>query len=208
MPATTPTTRSICSSAPRWPKGSMRCRQARAARRQRQHAQGHHGACHAPLAGVKPSYSRPRVSDDNAFVESLFKTAKYRPEFPARGFADLEEARAWGCMTSCTGTTSIIATAASVMSRPLSATPGRIGRSWPHVIRPICRRANATPLAGQGIRATGHHRSVTLNPERDVVVNRDHFMLKTYLVGCMNQATTILTCSGWASQSPCRSCRA
>jgi transposase InsO family protein len=46
--------------------------------------------------GVKPSYSRPRVSDDNAFVESLFKTAKYRPEFPVRGFADLETARAWG----------------------------------------------------------------------------------------------------------------
>ena len=46
--------------------------------------------------GVKPSYSRPRVSDDNAFVESLFKTAKYRPEFPARGFATLEDARLWG----------------------------------------------------------------------------------------------------------------
>ena len=46
--------------------------------------------------GVKPSYSRPRVSDDNAFVESLFKTAKYRPEFPASGFADLEDSRAWG----------------------------------------------------------------------------------------------------------------
>ena len=46
--------------------------------------------------GVKPSYSRPRVSDDNAFVESLFKTAKYRPEFPVRGFADLEAARTWG----------------------------------------------------------------------------------------------------------------
>ena len=45
--------------------------------------------------GVKPSYSRPRVSDDNAFVESLFRTAKYRPEFPARSFADLEAARAW-----------------------------------------------------------------------------------------------------------------
>ena len=45
--------------------------------------------------GVKPSYSRPRVSDDNAFVESLFKTAKYRPEFPVGGFADLDEARAW-----------------------------------------------------------------------------------------------------------------
>ena len=31
----------------------------------------------------------------NAFVESLFKTAKYRPEFPAKGFVDLDHARAW-----------------------------------------------------------------------------------------------------------------
>ena len=46
--------------------------------------------------GVKPSYSRPRVSDDNAYAESLFRTAKYRPEFPAKGFATLEAARQWG----------------------------------------------------------------------------------------------------------------
>jgi transposase InsO family protein len=45
--------------------------------------------------GVKPSYSRPRVSDDNAFSESLFRTAKYRPEFPNKGFVDLAEARYW-----------------------------------------------------------------------------------------------------------------
>jgi transposase InsO family protein len=45
--------------------------------------------------GVKPSYSRPRVSDDNAYAESLFRTAKYRPEFPAKGFVDLDAARAW-----------------------------------------------------------------------------------------------------------------
>jgi transposase InsO family protein len=45
--------------------------------------------------GVKPSYSRPRVSDDNAYAESLFRTAKYRPEFPAKGFATLDDARAW-----------------------------------------------------------------------------------------------------------------
>ncbi len=45
--------------------------------------------------GVKPSYSRPRVSDDNAYAESLFRTAKYRPEFPANGFAELGDARAW-----------------------------------------------------------------------------------------------------------------
>ena len=45
--------------------------------------------------GIKPSYSRPRVSDDNAYAESLFRTAKYRPEFPVKGFASLDEARAW-----------------------------------------------------------------------------------------------------------------
>lgn len=45
--------------------------------------------------GVKPSYSRPRVSDDNAYAESLFRTTKYRPEFPAKGFEDLDQARAW-----------------------------------------------------------------------------------------------------------------
>ena len=45
--------------------------------------------------GIKPSYSRPRVSDDNAYAESLFRTAKYRPEFPAKGFSDLDAARAW-----------------------------------------------------------------------------------------------------------------
>lgn len=45
--------------------------------------------------GIKPSYSRPRVSDDNAFAESLFRTAKYRPEFPAKGFDDLDAARSW-----------------------------------------------------------------------------------------------------------------
>lgn len=45
--------------------------------------------------GVKPSYSRPRVSDDNAYAEALFRTAKYRPEFPSKGFANLETARSW-----------------------------------------------------------------------------------------------------------------
>jgi len=45
--------------------------------------------------GIKPSYSRPRVSDDNAFVEALFRTAKYRPEFPLKGFAELDAAQQW-----------------------------------------------------------------------------------------------------------------
>ena len=45
--------------------------------------------------GIKPSYSRPRVSKDNAFAESAFRTAKYRPEFARHGFKDLDQARRW-----------------------------------------------------------------------------------------------------------------
>lgn len=45
--------------------------------------------------GVVPSFSRPRVSDDNPFSESLFRTLKYRPCFPDGPFASLEAARAW-----------------------------------------------------------------------------------------------------------------
>jgi putative transposase len=45
--------------------------------------------------GVVPSFSRPRVSDDNPFAESLFRTLKYRPEYPADGFATLDDARQW-----------------------------------------------------------------------------------------------------------------
>jgi putative transposase len=45
--------------------------------------------------GIVPSHSRPRVSDDNAYAEALFRTAKYRPEFPSAGFADLADARQW-----------------------------------------------------------------------------------------------------------------
>lgn len=45
--------------------------------------------------GVKPSYSRPHVSDDSSYVKSLFRTAKYRREFPDKGFPDLAQDRAW-----------------------------------------------------------------------------------------------------------------
>lgn len=45
--------------------------------------------------GVKTSYSRPRVSNDNPFSESLFRTLKYRPAWPNKPFADLAAARLW-----------------------------------------------------------------------------------------------------------------
>jgi len=45
--------------------------------------------------GIMPSFSRPAVSNDNPYSESLFKTLKYRPEYPAQPFADLTAARQW-----------------------------------------------------------------------------------------------------------------
>ena len=45
--------------------------------------------------GIMPSFSRPAVSNDNPYSEALFKTLKYRPEYPAQPFADVTEARQW-----------------------------------------------------------------------------------------------------------------
>ena len=45
--------------------------------------------------GVMPSFSRPRVSNDNAYAEALFRTAKYCPLWPERPFDSLEQAREW-----------------------------------------------------------------------------------------------------------------
>jgi putative transposase len=44
--------------------------------------------------GIEASRSRPRVSNDNAFSESGFKTLKYQPDFPGR-FRDTQHARSW-----------------------------------------------------------------------------------------------------------------
>ncbi len=45
--------------------------------------------------GVQSSFSRPRVSNDNPYSEALFKSMKYRPKYPLKGFRSLEEARKW-----------------------------------------------------------------------------------------------------------------
>ncbi len=45
--------------------------------------------------GVMPSFSRPSCSNDNPYSESLFRTLKYRPEYPHRPFESLEQAEEW-----------------------------------------------------------------------------------------------------------------
>ena len=128
--------------------------------------------------GVKPSYSRPRVSDDNAYAESLFRTAKYRPEFPARGFTDLDAARAWAAgfvhwynvdhrhsgiryvspaQRHAGQDRDILDARHALYSRARESNPARWSRNT----------RNWTPI-----------NSVTLNPERDSVVNAHTAHLK------------------------------
>lgn len=45
--------------------------------------------------GVVASFSRPAVSNDNPFAESLFRTVKYCPAYPNKGFASMETAQRW-----------------------------------------------------------------------------------------------------------------
>lgn len=45
--------------------------------------------------GVVPSFSRPSVSNDNPYSESIFRTLKYRPEYPEKAFEDIDSAREW-----------------------------------------------------------------------------------------------------------------
>ena len=45
--------------------------------------------------GVTPSNSRSRISNDNPYVESLFKTIKYNSGYLPKGFASIEKAREW-----------------------------------------------------------------------------------------------------------------
>lgn len=45
--------------------------------------------------GISSSFSRPSVSNDNPFAESLFRTLKYVPIFPEKPFETLEQARVW-----------------------------------------------------------------------------------------------------------------
>ncbi|WP_187394087.1 integrase core domain-containing protein [Oceaniovalibus sp. ACAM 378] len=44
--------------------------------------------------GVTASYSRP-LSNHNPFSEVLFRTCKYRPDWPGKGFATTADAQAW-----------------------------------------------------------------------------------------------------------------
>lgn len=51
--------------------------------------------CTMQWLGIVPSFSRPHVSDDNPYIESLFRTLKYRPGGANNRFESLDEAVRW-----------------------------------------------------------------------------------------------------------------
>lgn len=121
--------------------------------------------------GIKPSYSRPRVSDDNAYAESLFRTAKYRPEFPSKGFADLDDARAWGAR---------FVHWYNVEHRHSGigyVTPAQRHTGEDHAVlnarhEVYTRAKEANPRRWTGTTRDWSHKGVvTLNPERDSIID-------------------------------------
>ena len=104
--------------------------------------------------GIKPSYSRPRVSDDNPYAEALFRTAKYRPEFPVSGF-ETSPPQGLGPLTSCVGTTSTTGTAAFATSAPINVIPAPTARSSRLGTPCTSKLENATRPAGHATLGTG-----------------------------------------------------
>jgi len=121
--------------------------------------------------GVKPSYSRPRVSDDNAYAESLFRTAKYRPEFPAKGFASLDEARTWAAeFVHWYNVDHRHSGIRYVSPQQRHAGDDQAILAARHALYTQARQRNPARWSGN-TRDWSHIGVVTLNPERDEVVS-------------------------------------
>jgi putative transposase len=124
--------------------------------------------------GINPSYSRPRVSDDNPYAESLFRTAKYRPEFPASGFESLETARAWA--TDFVRWYNLDHKHSGI--RYVSPDQRHTGADRAilearHALYRQARQRHPARWSGKTRNWSPIH-AVTLNPERDAVVNEHH----------------------------------
>jgi putative transposase len=132
--------------------------------------------------GIKPSYSRPRVSDDNAYAESLFRTAKYRPEFPTKGFASLAEARAWAAeFVRWYNVDHRHSAIGYVSPQQRHSGDDRAILAVRHALYVQAQQCNPARWSGR-TRDWSHIDRVTLNPERDMAVNltadSEHTQLK------------------------------
>jgi putative transposase len=120
--------------------------------------------------GIEPSYSRPRVSDDNPYAEALFRTAKYRPEFPVKGFAELDTAREWVArFVEWYNNVHRHSGIKSVTPAQRHAGHDRSVLTARHELYQRARQSNPRRWSGQ-TRDWTPVAAVTLNPERDSVI--------------------------------------
>jgi putative transposase len=120
--------------------------------------------------GIEPSCSRPRVSDDNAFAEALFRTAKYRPEFPLKGLVDLDAARRWaGCFVHWYNHEHCHSGIRYVTPAQRHSGQDRGLLSARHALYQAARERNPRRWSGPTRNWTPAG-VVTLNPERDSIV--------------------------------------
>ena len=111
------------------------------------------------------------MSDDNAFAEALFRTAKYRPEFPIKGFADLHTARQWAMRFVHWYNNEHRHSGTPLGSLRRSVMPDRIAACSParNVVYQDARSRNPQRWSGR-TRNWKPVSAVTLNPERDIII--------------------------------------
>jgi putative transposase len=126
--------------------------------------------CTLQRLGVLPSFSRPGVSNDNAFSEALFRTLKYVPAYPHQPFADLAAAQTW-----------VTAFVAWYNTQHLHSAIRFVSPADRHAGRDLARLQARQGVYQRAQQRTPHRWSGTtrdwtpitavhLNPDRDVVV--------------------------------------
>lgn len=126
--------------------------------------------------GVLPSYSRPSVSDDNPFAESLFRTAKYRPEYPDAPFDVLDDANRWADSFVDWYHHDHLHSGIGFVS-PIDRHEGRAEAILANrrAVYEQARQRHPERWAGRQVRAWDHPSTVTLNPMKDTRLdNHDH----------------------------------
>lgn len=104
--------------------------------------------------GVMPSFSRPAVSNDNPYSEALFKTLKYRPNYPTSRFDSLPRPDA-GPANLPAGTTTSIVTVQLVTLRPANGMPARTRNCSDGARRSMRLPEQQTQAVGAGRYAIG-----------------------------------------------------
>jgi putative transposase len=117
--------------------------------------------------GIVPSFSRPSVSDDNPYSEALFRTLKYRPEYPRGAFKSIEAARLWvEGFVAWYNTEHLHSAIGFVTPEDRHAGQDKRVLAERQRIYAAARTRNPERWSGK-IRAWEHVEVVTLNPERE-----------------------------------------